>query len=47
MASETVPMIDLAAARSGDGAALRRTALEIDAALVRSGFFIVTGHGVP
>jgi isopenicillin N synthase-like dioxygenase len=46
MASETVPMIDLAAARSGDGAALQRTALEIDAALARSGFFIVTGHGV-
>ncbi|MDA1308940.1 MAG: isopenicillin N synthase family oxygenase [Proteobacteria bacterium] len=47
MVSEIVPMIDLAAARSGDATALRRTSLEIDAALARSGFFIVTGHGVP
>jgi isopenicillin N synthase-like dioxygenase len=44
---QAVPVIDLAAALSGDGAARRRTARQIDGACTEIGFFAITGHGVP
>lgn len=42
-----VPLIDLTAAREGDVEQRRATAQAIDAALKRSGFFVISGHGVP
>ena len=42
-----VPVVDIAAARSGDESALTETARAVDAACIESGFFNVTGHGVP
>lgn len=43
----SLPVIDLSGALSGDPAARVRAAKEIDAACVESGFFAVTGHGIP
>jgi isopenicillin N synthase-like dioxygenase len=42
-----VPVIDLAAARSGSVAERRRVATAIDEACREIGFFAITGHGVP
>lgn len=42
-----VPVIDLRDALSGDPDARGRTAHALDVAAQRSGFFVVTGHGVP
>jgi len=42
-----IPVIDLAAALSGDRAARLHTAAEIDHTCTEIGFFTVTGHGVP
>lgn len=42
-----VPVIDLAEALAGDEHARRRCALELDAAAQGSGFFVITGHGIP
>ena len=44
---KSVPVVDIAAARSGDESALTETARAVDAACIESGFFNVTGHGVP
>mgnify|MGYP001415178722 CR=1 FL=1 len=41
-----VPVIDIAAARSGDPAARARAAAEIDAACRSIGFLVISGHGV-
>lgn len=43
---ETIPEIDIAAARSGEGAARVRAAAAIGAACASTGFFLLTGHGV-
>ena len=42
----SVPVIDLAPWRSGDAAARAAVAGQVDAALQRVGFFLITGHGV-
>ncbi len=42
-----VPVIDIAAARTGDPEARRAAASEIGVACEKVGFFMVTGHGVP
>ena len=42
-----IPVIDLAAALSGDRAARLRTGQEIDRTCTEIGFFTITGHGVP
>lgn len=39
--------ISLAAARSGDAAAMKSAAAAVDASLQRWGFFVVSDHGVP
>jgi len=44
---DTIPEIDIAQARAGSGAARRAAAAEIGAACASSGFFLLTGHGVP
>jgi isopenicillin N synthase-like dioxygenase len=41
-----IPVIDLGPARSGDPAARREVAAEIDRACRRSGFLVIDGHGV-
>ena len=46
-AENTIPTIDLTALRSGSDAAKREVARQIDAACRDTGFFMVTGHGVP
>ncbi|RZJ02767.1 MAG: isopenicillin N synthase family oxygenase [Rubrivivax sp.] len=46
MTTELLPVIDLAASFDG-GAGERETARQIDAVCRESGFFYVTGHGVP
>ena len=43
----TVPVIDLAPARTGDDPARRAVAGAIDAACREIGFFAIRGHGVP
>jgi len=43
----SVPVIDLAPWLDGDGEARAGVAAEVDAALQRVGFFLITGHGVP
>jgi isopenicillin N synthase-like dioxygenase len=45
--ASAVPVIDLAPARRGDGAARALAAAGIDAACREIGFFAVSGHGVP
>jgi isopenicillin N synthase-like dioxygenase len=45
--SSSVPVIDFAPWLSGDESARGFVAAEVDAALQRVGFFLVTGHGVP
>jgi isopenicillin N synthase-like dioxygenase len=47
MSTTSIPMIDLAAARSGDLAATLDVSRRVGAALAASGFFVVGGHGVP
>ena len=47
MADHTIPTIDLAPLRSGSDADKREVARQIDAACRDTGFFMVTGHGVP
>ncbi len=43
----TLPVIDVGALGSGDVAAIRATAAKLGAAARDSGFFYITGHGVP
>lgn len=45
--SVSIPVIDLSAARSGDPLARRDVARRIDKTCVHTGFFTITGHGVP
>jgi isopenicillin N synthase-like dioxygenase len=47
MQQPAVPVIDLAPWYGGEEAARARIASQVDAALQRVGFFLVTGHGVP
>ena len=47
MAERTIPTIDLTALRSGSEAQKREVARQIDEACCDTGFFLVTGHGVP
>jgi isopenicillin N synthase-like dioxygenase len=47
MQQPAVPVIDLAPWYEGDEAARARIASQVDAALQRVGFFLITGHGVP
>lgn len=47
MCDDTVPLIDIALASGGDASAIRAVATRMNAALSRSGFFMVRGHGVP
>ena len=47
MSNATVPMIDLTAARSGDLGAIQDVSRRVSIALAASGFFMVSGHGVP
>jgi isopenicillin N synthase-like dioxygenase len=48
MATENaIPTIDLTALRTGSNAAKHEVARQIDAACRDTGFFMVTGHGVP
>lgn len=47
MAAETIPTIDLSALRNGSATAQRDVARRIDDACTDTGFFLVTGHGVP
>jgi len=42
-----IPVIDMADAFRGDRAAMGRAAREIEAACTTSGFFYISGHGVP
>jgi isopenicillin N synthase-like dioxygenase len=44
---ESLPIIDVSALTAGDAAARSAVAAEVDAACRRTGFFLVTGHGVP
>ena len=46
-AENAIPTIDLTALRNGDDTAKREVARQIDAACRDTGFFMVTGHGVP
>ena len=43
----TIPTIDMTALRTGNAAAKREVARQIDEACRDTGFFLVTGHGVP
>ena len=47
MAADTIPTIDLSPLRGGSAAEQREVARQIDAACMDTGFFMVTGHGVP
>ena len=47
MATDTIPTVDLTPLRSADDAGKRAVARAIDAACRDTGFFFVTGHGVP
>jgi isopenicillin N synthase-like dioxygenase len=47
MAERTIPTIDLTALRNGSAAQKREVARQIDAACCDTGFFLVTGHGIP
>src|SRR3954467_8830377 len=47
MAEHTIPTIDLTPLRTGTDAGKREVARQIDAACRDTGFFLVTGHGVP
>ena len=47
MDSTSVPLIDVGAALGGDPDAIDAAGAEIDQACVTSGFFAITGHGVP
>ena len=47
MAERTIPIIDLTALRSGSDAQKREVARQIDEVCCDTGFFLVTGHGVP
>src|SRR5260221_5573450 len=47
MAMESVPVIDLTAARAGGAADRLAAARAIDTACREIGFFTITGHGVP
>jgi len=42
-----IPVIDLSAARTGESAARRAAAREIDCTCTEIGFFTIKGHGVP
>lgn len=44
---DAIPIIDISASLTGDGAAMRAAAHEIREACVNVGFFYVKGHGVP
>ncbi len=46
-AENAIPTIDLTPLRTGSDAAKREVARQIDAACRDTGFFMVTGHGVP
>ena len=46
-ADATLPVIDLAGLADGDPAALARVARAVEAATTLSGFFYVSGHGIP
>ena len=46
-ADSAIPTIDLTPLRSGSDADKRAVARQIDAACMDTGFFLVTGHGVP
>ena len=46
-AEYTIPTIDMTPLRSGNDAQKREVARQIDAACRDTGFFLVTGHGVP
>jgi isopenicillin N synthase-like dioxygenase len=46
-ADTPVPVIDIGDALAGDPDARRRTAASLDLAAQDSGFFVITGHGVP
>jgi isopenicillin N synthase-like dioxygenase len=46
-AEYTIPTIDMTPLRTGSDAAKRDVARQIDAACRDTGFFLVTGHGVP
>ncbi len=46
-AASAIPTIDLTPLRSGSDADKRAVARQIDAACMDTGFFLVTGHGVP
>ncbi len=46
-AENAIPTIDLTALRSGGDAEKRAVARQIDTACRDTGFFMVTGHGVP
>jgi len=47
MAADGIPMIDLSPLRGSNDAAKREVARQIDEACRDTGFFMVTGHGVP
>jgi isopenicillin N synthase-like dioxygenase len=47
MAAEAIPTIDLSPLRDGSDARKREVAHRIDDACMNTGFFLVTGHGVP
>jgi isopenicillin N synthase-like dioxygenase len=47
MAERSIPTIDLTALRGGSDAQKREVARQIDAACCDTGFFLVTGHGIP
>src|SRR5262245_8818765 len=47
MADETIPTIDLSPLHDGSEAEKRNVARQIDTACMDTGFFMVTGHGVP
>jgi isopenicillin N synthase-like dioxygenase len=47
MAADTIPTIDLSLLCDGSEAEKRNVARQIDAACMDTGFFMVTGHGVP
>src|SRR3954453_13418760 len=47
MAEHTIPTIDLTPLRTGTDAQKREVARQIDEACRDTGFFLVTGHGVP
>src|SRR6185436_15019227 len=47
MAADTIPTIDLSPLRHGSATGQRDVARQIDEACRDTGFFMVTGHGVP